>query len=113
MDIEVAMKNSTITYWQKEHGKDWETITTHMHMGRGIGKSTYTQTYINGILQEYMQVLNKKYWPHQFKMDYSKDIDKMERWCYANLKSANWRNYGTYFAFKKQEDASYFLLMWS
>lgn len=100
----------TFKWWQKDlTSGDW---IQKVQIGRG--KSAFTQTYINGLLQEsQIRVLNKKYWPHQFKMGYIKDIDKMERWCYNNLKSADWRNYGTFFAFKKQEDASYFLLMWT
>ena len=104
--------NKTIEGWQKGDSGNWENKV--FTMGRGVGKSLFLEKYIKGILQEsQMRVLNKKYWPHQVTMDYKKDIDKMERWCYNNLKSANWRNYNRMFAFKRQEDASYFLLIWS
>lgn len=60
--------------------------------------------------EEYlMRVLNKKYWPHQFNVSPTK-IEQAERWCYANLKSANWRNVGITFAFKKEEDVTFFVL---
>ena len=105
--------NNTIEWWQKiGNSENWENKV--FTIGRRAGKSTYVQMYINEILQEQqMRVLNKKHWPHQFKMDSKRDIAEMERWCYNNLKSANWRNYGTFFAFKNQADASYFLLFWS
>lgn len=57
-----------------------------------------------------MRVLNKKYWPHQIKVN--DDSGAIERWCYENFKSANWRNVGTYFAFKRGEDATLFSLRW-
>ena len=59
-------------------------------------------------LKEYiMRVLNKRYWPYQHKVANMQDA---ERWCYENLKSANWRNVGTVFAFKRGEDLTFFLL---
>ena len=36
---------------------------------------------------------------------------RLERWCYENLKSANWRNDGLYFVFKREQDASMFVLV--
>lgn len=61
-----------------------------------------------------MRVLNKKYWPHQYKIlpevDPQEQMIRLERLCYDNFKSGNWRNYGLYFCFKKSEDASWFLL---
>jgi hypothetical protein len=104
----------TVNYWYKEGTSgSWNQVNTIMY-GRNVGKSTFQQEYINGILQESMRVLNKKYWPYQTKIDRTKHSTEMlERWCYDNLKSANWRNYSNMFAFKRQEDASYFLLMWS
>ena len=62
---------------------------------------------------------NKKYWPYQYTMSYdmvfrsSNNIKDVERWCYANFKSRNWRNKGRYFAFKRHEDYMMFLLRWS
>ena len=55
-----------------------------------------------------MRVLNKKYWPHQVTV---KESGTAERWCYANLSSKNWRNVGSYFAFKRGEDATMFALV--
>jgi hypothetical protein len=61
--------------------------------------------------EEYlMRVLNKKYWPHHVKVE--DDTGAKERWCYENLKSSEWRNVGTYFAFKRGEDATLFTLRW-
>jgi len=58
----------------------------------------------------------KKYWPYQYTLDYSTlylHLAEVERWCYANFKSRNWRNAGAFFAFKRAEDYSIFLLRWS
>ena len=64
-----------------------------------------------------MQVYNKKYWPHQFRMLPKEDVweqkNELERFCYDNFKSGNWRNNGLYFVFKRQTDATLFLLKWS
>jgi hypothetical protein len=57
-----------------------------------------------------MRVLNKKYWPYHVKAE---TTDKQERWCYENLKSSEWRNVGSYFAFKREQDAMMFTLKWS
>ena len=102
------MKNNyTVNYWQKEDCGAWQQITTIKR-----GGSDAAQTYINSILQEPVRVLNKKYWPHQYTM-LKHDPYDLERWCYDNFKSSDWRNHRKLFAFKRQEDASYFLLMWS
>ena len=62
--------------------------------------------------QEYiMRVLNKKYWPHHVKAD--GNAGEVERWCYENFKSSEWRNVGTYFAFKRSGDATMFALKWT
>jgi hypothetical protein len=56
--------------------------------------------------------LNKTYWPHYHKFDkfMYEDVD---RWCYANFKSSNWRSiYGVHYAFKREEDFALFLLRW-
>ena len=63
-----------------------------------------------------MRVYNKRYWPHQFRMVPQEDawaqkVD-LERFCYDNFKSGNWRNDGLYFVFKRQADATLFLLKW-
>lgn len=57
-----------------------------------------------------MRVLNKKYWPSHVTV---KDTVQAERWCYANLKSSEWRNVGPYFAFKQEQDAIMFSLKWA
>lgn len=63
-----------------------------------------------------MQVYNKKYWPHQFRMLPKEDAwaqkVELERFCYDTFKSGNWRNNGLYFVFKREQDASHFLLRW-
>jgi len=58
-----------------------------------------------------MRVLNKKYWPYHVTVN--NNTGELERWCYENLKSANWRNVGQYFAFKRGADATMFSLKWS
>ncbi len=64
-----------------------------------------------------MRVFNKKYWPHQIRMSTGGDpnlptVGDLERWCYENFKSANWRNLGYYFVFKNGPDATLFTLKW-
>jgi hypothetical protein len=63
-----------------------------------------------------MQVLNKKYWPYQFRMlpdpDPWEQKVELERYCYDNFKSGDWRNNGLYFVFKRQADATLFALRW-
>jgi hypothetical protein len=59
-----------------------------------------------------MRVLNKKYWPHHVTLGPTK-IEQAERWCYDNFKSSEWRNVGTYFAFKQGADATVFTLRWA
>lgn len=63
-----------------------------------------------------MQVYNKKYWPHQFRMLPKEDAwaqkVELERFCYDTFKSYNWRNNGLYFVFKREQDAIHFLLRW-
>jgi hypothetical protein len=62
--------------------------------------------------EEYlMRVLNKKYWPHHVQV--GSNAGEVERWCYENFKSSEWRNVGTYFAFKKGADATAFALKWT
>ena len=101
--------NYTVSYWQKEDCGSWQQITTLNRRGKNV-----VQRYINGILQEPMRVLNKKYWPYQFQYISNKhDEYDLERWCYDNLKSANWRNYRKLFAFKREADAAMFALRWT
>jgi len=57
-----------------------------------------------------MRVLNKKYWPYQIKI--TDDVSDAERWCYQYFKSSDWRNVGSYFAFKQGDDATMFGLRW-
>ncbi len=54
---------------------------------------------------------NKIYWPHHATVWWD-DIYDIERWCYANLKSKNWRNHRQYFAFKREQDYFLFALRW-
>ena len=72
----------------------------------------YVQRYANGVLEEPMRVLNRKYWPFQFVIT-NHDIYDIERWCYENLKSRNWRNYGRMIAFKTSADATLYSLRWA
>lgn len=58
-----------------------------------------------------MRILNKKYWPHHVPV--KADTVEVERWCYENFKSSEWRNVGSYFAFKRGADATVFTLRWS
>ena len=102
----------TTTHWQKEGNDQWQQMTT-INYGRSIGKTDFMETYVNGILQEPIRVLNKKHWPYQFKIDGKYNIAEIERWCYERFKSGNWRNYGRMIAFKKQSDATLFVLIWS
>ena len=98
------MGDITTSYWQRKAGEDWQHI---------VSNDSYDLLYINGVLQEPMRVLNKKYWPHQFRIS-NKDVAELERWCYDNIKhSGDWRNYGKMFAFKRQDDATLFALKWT
>lgn len=57
---------------------------------------------------------NKKHWPYQYTPPGIVSIRKMERWCWDNISHGRyWRNYHTYFAFKRKEDAALFMLSWS
>ena len=55
---------------------------------------------------------NKRYWPYQTTVNWNQ-IKEIERWCYSCMKSAHWRNYGQFFAFKREQDYTAFLLKWS
>ncbi len=63
-----------------------------------------------------MQAYNKRYWPHQFRMlpepDAWEQAERLERFCYDHYRSGDWRNNGLYFAFKREQDATHFLLRW-
>jgi hypothetical protein len=59
-----------------------------------------------------MRVLNKRYWPENVEICSTKKYEA-ERWCYENLKSANWRDVGFRFYFKRGDDATLFALKWS
>ena len=68
--------------------------------------------------QPVSRVLNKRYWPYQFKMlnnqgDAWQQVADLERWCYDNFRSGDWRNFGLHFAFKRREDATMFALKWA
>jgi len=68
-----------------------------------------------------MRVLNKRYWPYQFilakeKIYITDPADRREQWCEQNLKSRDWRCVGwnpVIFAFKHEEDATVFKLMFA
>jgi hypothetical protein len=65
-----------------------------------------------------MRYFNKKYWPGQVRLDAQVierkfKVEDLERWCYQNLKSSDWRNDGWYFAFKREKDCTFFMLRWS
>lgn len=63
-----------------------------------------------------MQAYNKRYWPHQFRMlpesDAWEQVCRLEAFCYDNFRRADWRNNGLYFVFKREVDATHFLLRW-
>ena len=58
------------------------------------------------------QELNDKYWPYQYELKDWQHIYMVERFCYSNFKSSNWRNRGRYFGFKRKQDYEWFLLRW-
>ena len=65
-----------------------------------------------------MRYFNKKYWPSQVRIDVPLikreiTLQELERWCYQNLKSSEWRNDGWYFAFKREQDYTFFVLRWA
>ena len=67
-----------------------------------------------------MQVLNKKYWPYQYRMSYYNDnsnynsdlefIETIVSFCRASFDLNDWRCIGLYVCFKRKEDASFFVL---
>ena len=59
-----------------------------------------------------MRVLNRRYWPMAVEIKVENKADA-ERWCYDNFKSADWRDIGYLFYFKKEHDATLFALRWS
>lgn len=64
-----------------------------------------------------MRTMNKRFWPYQFRMlphqNPEAQVQDIEKYCYENFKSGNWRNYGLYFCFKRHDDAILFALRWS
>jgi hypothetical protein len=67
------------------------------------------------------RVLNKKYWPYQIKMPkhsdrlYITDPDPREQWCWKNLRGRDWCHWGyepATYAFKREQDATWFALIW-
>mgnify|MGYP003338584324 CR=1 FL=1 len=65
-----------------------------------------------------MRVLNKRYWPYQIRMDSNLrerwiEVRDLERFCYDNFKTNEWRNEGYYFAFKQDTDYTFFMLRWN
>ena len=63
-----------------------------------------------------MQVYNRKHWPHQFRMlpepDAWEQMCRLEAYCIENFPHGTWRNNGLYFVFKREQDATHFLLRW-
>jgi hypothetical protein len=45
--------------------------------------------------------------------DVWQQVADLERWCYDNFRSGDWRNFGLHFAFKRREDATMFALKWT
>jgi hypothetical protein len=39
-------------------------------------------------------------------------VANLERFCYDHFPSGNWRNNGLYFVFKREQDATFFMLRW-
>jgi hypothetical protein len=82
------------------------------------GKSIFNVKTDYNDIKKMEQYLNKTYWPYQYKIEmplWARDSHTIEvdRWCYKNFKSRNWRSmYGTY-AFKRKEDFEWFLLRWA
>lgn len=54
---------------------------------------------------------NKRYWPYQVQVTHS--VKEVEQWCHSHFKGRNWRNYSTFFAFKRKEDYIRFMFRWS
>lgn len=109
----------TVESWVQVYGA-WQHRTEAVTQ---MADRTLIQEYVNGILQTPMRTLNKRYWPHQFFLhqmeskarnfkEYPAMRQDIERWCYEQFKSANWRSYGMVFAFKRQADATLFALRW-
>jgi len=63
-----------------------------------------------------MQSFNKRYWPHQFRlqpeMDAWEQVSRLEAYCIDNFEPGAWRNNGLYFGFKREADAAFFMLRW-
>ena len=63
-----------------------------------------------------MQTFNKRYWPYQCRMlpepDAWEQVCRLEAYCIENFQRKNWTANGLYFAFKRKEDATLFLLRW-
>jgi hypothetical protein len=63
-----------------------------------------------------MQAYNKRYWPHQFRLQPERDAweqaCRLEAYCIDNFEPGTWRNNGLYFAFQREQDAAFFMLRW-
>jgi hypothetical protein len=76
---------------------------------------TYAEVYAGSIYAQEVRAwyMKKKYWPYQYEFPMIPNRTDIERWCYKNFKSRNWRSmYGTY-AFKHEKDYTLFLLRWA
>ncbi len=63
-----------------------------------------------------MRVFNKELWPYQYRMlpesDAWEQMCKLEAYCIDNFERGSWINDGLYFAFRRQPEATLFLLRW-
>jgi predicted HAD superfamily hydrolase len=71
-------------------------------------------SYADSLIQKWYEEkeINETYWPYQHQIKDWKHIYTVERFCYDNFKSKNWRNRGRTFAFKRKQDYEWFLLRW-
>ena len=62
-----------------------------------------------------MRQFNRRYWPYQINVRPEERkllTEDMERYCYDNFKTSDWRNDGRYFVFKREQDLTLFSLRW-
>jgi hypothetical protein len=100
-------------------GKTMPSLAAQQFTGRHPLTGKRSGMFSRIISDDVERYMNKKYWPYQYKFEFdfhwareSQTIE-IDRWCYKNFKSRNWRSmYGTY-AFKRKEDFEWFLLRWA
>lgn len=54
---------------------------------------------------------NKKYWPHSVEMPYRHQAE-IEKWCWQNFRGRYWRTRGSWIAFKREADYSWYMMKW-